>query len=44
MALHRAGKPAEAVPFYDAALALSPGNAEVLTHRGTALCALGRID
>ena len=40
----RAGRPAEAVANYDAALAISPQAADVLNNRAVALKSLGRFD
>ena len=41
-ALHAAGDPAAAIPFYDAALAAAPGNTDALHLRGLAASQLGR--
>lgn len=40
--LTRAGRPAEALPLLDEALAAEPDSTEALCHRGAALAALGR--
>jgi Flp pilus assembly protein TadD len=40
--LDRLGRFAEAVPYYNAALKASPGNAEVYADRGYSLCLQGR--
>jgi predicted TPR repeat methyltransferase len=40
----RLGRPAEALPLLDAALAQEPTDAEAWGHRGTALAALGRTE
>jgi serine/threonine protein kinase/Flp pilus assembly protein TadD len=44
MMLNRAGKPAEAVRYYSAALALRPDNPGVLLNRGKALRQLRELD
>jgi tetratricopeptide (TPR) repeat protein len=41
-ALHAAGDPAAAIPFYDAALAAAPGTTDALHLRGLAASHLGR--
>lgn len=42
--LTRAGRPAEALPLLDQALAGEPGSTEALCHRGAALAALGKTE
>ena len=42
--LTRLGRPADALPLLDEALAAEPGSTQALCHRGAALGALGRAD
>lgn len=44
LALHQQGRSAEALAYYDQALALDPGHADALFRRGCALYELGAVD